>query len=282
MKNFKSTLLLCAVALFAGGDAFAVPTAAAIDELNRFMGPVAYKYQMGTLIEEAATVVTGDITDGTILAADFAEDAVDTDAILDGTILNEDVDAAAAIAFTKLAALASTKVLVGNGSNVAVAVALSGDVTMANTGAVSIASGVISESMIESANSNSLHIARIARANFVCTTNCNVDQGITSAQNVSLPAKAVIIRSYFRINTQFVDGGSGTIALSCEDANNIKTATDISGSGVGVFIEGQSTGAASAFIASIASTCVLTLTSSGAEPSAGALTLWVHYVVADT
>lgn len=124
-----------------------------------------------------------------------------------------------------------------------------------------------------------LNMVKVARASFVCTTNCDVDTGITSG--VEIPAKAIIIRSYFRITTQFVDGGSGTIALSCEDANNIKTATDITGSAVGAIVEGESTGAASAFVASIAADCDITLTAATAEPSAGALTVWVHYVVHD-
>ena len=58
-------------------------------------------------------------------------------------VLNADVGAAAAIVFSKLAALASAKVLVGNGSNVATEVAISGDITLANDGAVAIAAGVV-------------------------------------------------------------------------------------------------------------------------------------------
>jgi hypothetical protein len=94
-----------------------------------------------------------------------------------------------------------------------------------------------------------------------------------------LPAKAVITRSYLRIDTQFVDGGTGTVALSCEDANNIKTATDITGSSAGAFIEGQSTGAASAFSSSIAAECQVTATVAGAAQTDGKLTGWVEYVV---
>jgi len=64
-------------------------------------------------------------------------------AIASGAIVDADVNASAAIAFSKLAALASAHILVGNGSNVATDVAVSGDITLANTGAVAIASGVI-------------------------------------------------------------------------------------------------------------------------------------------
>ena len=53
------------------------------------------------------------------------------------------MNASAAIAYSKLAALASGNILVGNGSNVAVSVNPSGDVDISNAGAFSIASGVI-------------------------------------------------------------------------------------------------------------------------------------------
>jgi hypothetical protein len=118
---------------------------------------------------------------------------------------------------------------------------------------------------------------RIARFTYDVATNL----GTIAAHGlgVSLPAKAIIIRSFFQIDTQFVDGGAGTVALSCEDANNIKTATDITGSSVGAFVEGASTGAASAFVGSIAASCEITATVAGAAQTAGKLTGWVMYVV---
>lgn len=120
---------------------------------------------------------------------------------------------------------------------------------------------------------------RVARFNYSVAT----DGGTIASRGlgVTLPAKAVIVRSYLRIDTQFVDGGSGTVALSCEDANNIKTATDITGSSAGAFIEGQSTGASSAFISSIGAACEITATVAGAAQTDGKLTGWVEYVVHD-
>lgn len=58
---------------------------------------------------------------------------------LAASIVNADIAAGAAIAFSKLAALTSGNILVGNGSNVATSVALSGDATLANTGALTLA-----------------------------------------------------------------------------------------------------------------------------------------------
>lgn len=78
------------------------------------------------------------ITSAAIVAGEIATGAVDTAEILDGAVVNADVGAAAAIAWSKMAALTDAQILVGNGSNVAVDVAVSGDVSMANTGAVTV------------------------------------------------------------------------------------------------------------------------------------------------
>ena len=95
---------------------------------------------------DANTVLQSDGTDityGTVATAMIANDAVDADKLASNAVVNASVAANAAIAHSKLAALAATKVLVGNGSNVAAEVPLSGDVTMANTGAVTIANNAV-------------------------------------------------------------------------------------------------------------------------------------------
>ncbi len=55
-----------------------------------------------------------------------------------GSLVNADISASAAIAFSKLAALSSANILVGNGSNVAVSVAMSGDAAISNAGVVTV------------------------------------------------------------------------------------------------------------------------------------------------
>jgi hypothetical protein len=77
-----------------------------------------------------ATAVTGDITI--------------SNAGVTGAVVNADISASAAIGFSKLAALTSGNILVGNGSNVATSVPVSGDVTLANTGAATVVSGTTS------------------------------------------------------------------------------------------------------------------------------------------
>lgn len=147
------------------------------------------------------------------------------------------------------------------------------------TGTWAITAGSVVESDVTAQNAEGLHIKRIARV----TYDVAADGGTIAAHalGVSLPANAVITRSWLYIVTQFADAGSGTVALSCEDANNIKTATDITGSAAGAFIEGQSTGAASAFVGSIAAACEVTATVAGAAQSAGKLIAFIEYVVVE-
>jgi hypothetical protein len=68
--------------------------------------------------------------------------------VVRGGLVNADIDAAAAIAFSKLAALDSANILVGNGSNVATKVAVTGDVTISNAGVTAIGSAKVTPTML--------------------------------------------------------------------------------------------------------------------------------------
>ena len=89
---------------------------------------------------------TGDVTGATSLT--IANDAVTSAKIDDGTIVTGNISASAAIDFTKLENLDSAKILVGNSSNKATEVAVSGDLTLANTGAFTIAPDAVEIGMI--------------------------------------------------------------------------------------------------------------------------------------
>ncbi len=81
-------------------------------------------------------ITTGDT--GTISSAMLGTGSVTSTSILNGTILDADINAAAGIAFSKLASLTSGSVLLGDGSNIPTATALSGDVTVNSTGVTTI------------------------------------------------------------------------------------------------------------------------------------------------
>lgn len=122
-----------------------------------------------------------------------------------------------------------------------------------------------------------INVVRVARVQYAVAT----DGGGIGAHTlgVTLPAKSIITESIFYTDVQFTDSGSGTVALSCEDANNIYTATDITGNAVGTLVQG--TAKYDAPVAAIAAACDITATVATATQTAGTLTLFVKYLVHD-
>jgi len=80
-------------------------------------------------------------TTGTVITSGDTNTVTST--MVDASLVNANLAAGAAIAFSKLAALTSAQILVGNGSNVPTAVAVTGDVGINNAGLTAIAAGVI-------------------------------------------------------------------------------------------------------------------------------------------
>jgi hypothetical protein len=100
----------------------------------------------GTNRKAAATRIT-DYVFGKV-SGDITVASTGTAAIVSGVIVDSDINASAGIAFSKLAPLTSANILVGNASNIATSVAVTGDVTIGNTGVTAIAAGVIIDSDI--------------------------------------------------------------------------------------------------------------------------------------
>ncbi len=185
-------------------------------------------------------------------------------------------------------ALTNGNIIVGDASTNAVDVTMSGDATIVASGALTIAAnavgtsevtdGTLTEADMIVQTADGLHLKRVARAVLDCgSSDCSVG---TVSMVQALPATAIITQVYYYIVTQFVDGGSGTVALHCEDANNILTAGDITGISGGVVTTGAAIGTAGTMVASIASACTITATIATAEQTAGVLVLFVEYVVA--
>lgn len=157
------------------------------------------------------------------------------------------------------------------------------------TGAVTstkILDGTVAEVDLSAAGgkgTDGLGVLRVARATLTCAgTSCGLGaHGLTT----TLPAKAIIIRSFIYTVAQMTDTGTCTLAISCEDANNIKTATDFGGVAADTLTEGASTGASSAFTKAIAAACEITATfadgGSCVAPTVGSANIFVEYVVQD-
>ncbi len=88
-------------------------------------------------------LVTGDITMTNTGVTTISNDAVTTGKILNGTILNEDIDAAAGIVFSKLESLPGGNIILGSATNVPTSTAVSGDATINNTGVLTLANTTV-------------------------------------------------------------------------------------------------------------------------------------------
>jgi hypothetical protein len=119
-----------------------------------------------------------------------------TSTMVDASLVNANLAANASIAFSKLASLNSAQILVGNGSNVATAVAITGDIGINNAGLTSITAGAIVNADISSS---------------AAITGSKITTGTTSAVGV----------------LQLTDSTSSTSATTAATPNAVKTAYDL-------------------------------------------------------
>ena len=105
-------------------------------------GRVAYLFSDNKLYVYSNTSVWQEI------GAQLDDGEVTSAKIADGTIVNADINASAAVALTKLAAGTIGTVVLHNASGVPTATALSGDVTVNSSGVTAIGSGVIMDADI--------------------------------------------------------------------------------------------------------------------------------------
>jgi hypothetical protein len=132
------------------------------------------------------------------------------------SIVNADISASAAIAYSKLASLTSGNLLVGNGSNVATSVAMSGDVTITNAGVTAIASGVIVDADISA--SAEIAVSKLAdgAARQLLQTD-SAGTGVEWTDNVDVPGTLDVTGAATFDGTVYV-GGALTLEGTTPDA----------------------------------------------------------------
>ncbi len=111
--------------------------------------------------------------------------------IATGVIVNADVNASAAIAFSKLAALTSGHVLVGSAGNVATDVAMTGDIGITNTGVTAIQAGAVTNAKVSaSAAIDYSKLATLATGHIVAG-NAGVATDTTVSGDITIGATGV-------------------------------------------------------------------------------------------
>ena len=139
------------------------------------------------------TITFPDIT-GTVITSGDTNTVTST--MVDGSLVNANLSATAAIAFTKLEDLTAAKILVGNASDKATAVTVTGDIGIDNAGLTSIAAGAIVDADI---------------SNSAAITGSKIATGTTSAVGV----------------LQLTDSTSSTSATTAATPNAVKSAYDL-------------------------------------------------------
>jgi len=158
--------------------------------------------------------------------------------IADGTIVNADVNASAAIDYSKLAALTSGNIVLGNSSNVATSTAVTGDVTISNAGVTAISSGVIVNADINA--SAAIDYSKLAAlpsgnilvgsaSNFATSTAVTGDITISNT-GVTAIASGVIVDADINASAAIADSKLATISTAGKVSGGAITSGTIGGS----------------------------------------------------
>lgn len=150
------------------------------------------------------------------VTGDIAISNTGVTSISTGVIVNADVSASAAIAFSKMEDVTSGEIIVGSAGNVPTAVAMSGDVAIAASGATTIQAGAVESSMVEEGLLRHAQVD-IALADFI---------GSNTASVVLVAAPGANKKIVLHRATLWVDYGGtvlangGTVQLQYADTAN--------------------------------------------------------------
>lgn len=144
--------------------------------------------------------------------------------IADGTIVNADINAGAAIDYSKLAALTSGNIVLGNAANVATSTAVTGDVTISSAGVTAIASGVIVDADINA--SAEIAVSKLAdgAARQLLQTDA-AGTGVEWASNIDIPGtldvtSAATFDSTITVNDNLTLNAQADLRFADSDSSN--------------------------------------------------------------
>jgi len=194
------------------------------------------------------TITLPNVTGTVITTGDTG--TVTSTMIADGTIVNADVNASAAIAHSKLANITAGFVLLGNASNVPTATALSGDVTVNSSGVTAISSGVIVDGDISATAEIAVSKLADGAARQVLQTD-SAGTGVEWTDSLDLPGTLDVTQAATFDNNVTIQGDltvNGTTTtidtqnLTVEDKNviigNVTSPTDATADGGGITLKG--------------------------------------------
>jgi hypothetical protein len=181
----------------------------------------AFETTLAAVDPTADRTITLPDTTGTVVTTGDAGTVTST-MIADGTIVDADINSSAAIAFSKLASLASAHILVGNASGVPTSTTVSGDVTITNAGVTAIASNVIVNADINSAAA--IAYSKLALASGIVNTDISASAAVVYSK---LALSDSIVNADINSAAAIVDTKLATIATAGKVSNSATTATNV-------------------------------------------------------
>lgn len=147
------------------------------------------------------------------MTGDIAITNAGVTSIAAGVIVNADINASAAIAFSKLAGLPSTQILVGSAGGVATAVTVTGDVTISNTGVTSIAAlSIVNADISASAAIDFSKLATLTSGNILVGSAGNVPTSVTMSGDATIIASGALTIANDAITTVKILNANVTLA----------------------------------------------------------------------
>ncbi|NBU69992.1 MAG: hypothetical protein EBS53_00860 [Bacteroidetes bacterium] len=163
----------------------------------------------------ASGVITLPAVTGTVITSADTGTVTGT-MIADGTIVDGDINASAAISHSKLASITAGRVLLGNATNVPTATALSGDVTVNSSGATTVSSGAITtakiaNSAVDSSKVNTTSVAVLGTAQgYTRTHNFNATS-LNDTANISWSLPENQVASVILQGNRTLDNPTGQV-----------------------------------------------------------------------
>lgn len=174
--------------------------------------PDSFELTLAVTDPTADRTITLPDASGTVITTG-STGAITSSLIADGTITNDDINASAGIAYSKLATLSSGQIIVGNASNVPTATNITGDVTISSSGVTAISSGVIVNADINaSAAIDDGKLATISTAGKVANSATTATSSNTASAIVARDANGDF--SAGTITATFSGDGSAISSLS--------------------------------------------------------------------
>lgn len=179
--------------------------------------------------QAASVAVTGDVT-----ISNAGVTAIGT-----GVIVDADVSSTAGIAFTKLAAVNNGNILVGNASNQAASVALSGDATLSNAGVLTLAT-IADTKLATISTAGKVSGGAITGGTIGGSTAINTSGAITTSGAVTITGETTlkeIKETVYDLTGTSIDPANGTVQYKAISANTTFTEALVSGQSVALRLE---------------------------------------------